>query len=157
MASIVRTRDGRWEARESVRTPRGPRSRTLASFRELDDETIEHAISRAGSPLTAGELIATARRAGAPVAMNPADQAAVRLLHELTRSRRPRVGLRRALAEHLAGEESPSHEIRAGAEWAGVGSDERAKTLVDLLELVDAMPHKRRGALRFPPLASRNE
>src|ERR1700687_4471424 len=43
---VVRRPADRWELRESTLTPSGPRSRTLATFRELDDQTIRHATAR---------------------------------------------------------------------------------------------------------------
>ena len=41
MAYVTARRDGAFEVRESRSTPAGPRSRTLATFRELDAATIE--------------------------------------------------------------------------------------------------------------------
>ena len=46
-------RNGSWELREAVATPSGPRSRTLASFRALTPEVIEHARARSTKPLDA--------------------------------------------------------------------------------------------------------
>ena len=65
MAFVVRTKRGEFEIRESRSTPKGPRSRTLATFRELSDEVIEKARARAAKPPDAEELRDAARRAGA--------------------------------------------------------------------------------------------
>ena len=43
MAFVVPTSKGSYEIRESSNTAKGPRSRTLVSFRELTDEVIEKA------------------------------------------------------------------------------------------------------------------
>lgn len=71
MAFIVPTKKGTFEIRESRSTPAGPRSRTLATFQELTDETIERAQGRAAKRPSAGELREAALRAGAPVAAAP--------------------------------------------------------------------------------------
>ena len=64
---VVRRPGNRWELRESTLTPSGPRSRTLATFRELDNQTIRHATAR--SPAIDPQTLTTlCRRAGAPVA-----------------------------------------------------------------------------------------
>ncbi|HEX8959922.1 MAG TPA: hypothetical protein VF770_08880, partial [Solirubrobacterales bacterium] len=68
MAFIVPKKKGTWEIRESRSTPAGPRSTTLATFRELSDEVIEQARRRASKPLDAKELRQAALRAGAPLA-----------------------------------------------------------------------------------------
>lgn len=155
MASIVNGRGQNWEIRESVRTPRGPRSRTLATFRRLDGETIERARARAKAPLTAAELVSNAKRVGAPLAPNAADEAAIQLLRELREGRRPRAGLRRLVVEHLGEQPQPSDAIGSAAEWAGASPQERGAALRDLLLLADALPVSQRagGELRFPPLA----
>jgi len=55
MAFVVPTKKGSFEIRESRSTAAGPRSRTLASFKELTDETIEKARARAAKPPTASQ------------------------------------------------------------------------------------------------------
>jgi hypothetical protein len=50
MAYVVATQPGRFEVRESASTPSGPRSRTLASFRELTGEVVEKVQARAEKP-----------------------------------------------------------------------------------------------------------
>ena len=87
MAFVVPTRKGSYEIRESSNTDKGPRSRTLVSFRELTDEVIEKARKKAVKPPSAEELRRAARRAGAPVARAPIEQAARELIAELAKRR----------------------------------------------------------------------
>src|SRR5262245_51871693 len=113
MAFVVSAKSGRFELRESANTPKGPRSRTLASFRELDRAVVEKAQERASKALDPAELRRAARRAGAPVARSPADMAARELIAELGKGREPHPILRRMLFDLLSdglaedGESSP--------------------------------------------------
>lgn len=160
MAFVVPTKRGAFEIRESRSTPKGPRSRTLASFSELDEEAIERAEEKATKPLSAEVLKAAARRVGAPIAPEPADQAARELLAELGKGESPKPKLKRLLAAMLddppAAATTPADPSRAVAMWMAATPQERGKTLVDLLLLADALPHgTRRGKpLRFPRLDS---
>ena len=95
MAFIVPTRKGTFEIRESRSTPAGPRSRTLATFKELTEETIEKAQVRAVKPPSADELREAALRGGAPVAPAPADRAAPDLLGRLAKGQSPNPMLKR--------------------------------------------------------------
>ena len=56
MAFVVPTKRGEFEIRESRSTPKGPRSRTLATFKELNDEVIEKARAKAAKPPDAEDL-----------------------------------------------------------------------------------------------------
>jgi hypothetical protein len=67
MAYVVARRKGRFEVRESLHTQRGPRARTLAGFGVLTDEVLTAAAARAQRPFNAREVLASGRRAGAPV------------------------------------------------------------------------------------------
>jgi hypothetical protein len=166
MAFVVPTKAGRFEIRESRNTPRGPRSRTLASFKELDEAVIEKARERAeGKRPTAEELRAAALRAGAPVAPHPADQAARDLLSRLAKSEAPSPMLRRLLIDALENpdrsdrpadaEATVSSSARSVSEWIGASLRDRADTLEDLLLLADALPLRRRAAdIGFPRLNS---
>jgi hypothetical protein len=163
MAYVVAKKSGRFEARESMHTPKGPRSRTLISFEELTDEAIEKARQRATKPLAAEDLKKAARRVGAPVARKPVDAAARDLIAELARGRSLDPTLSRillALLEkgHREGvDPSPANEAaRDVAEWMAATPAERGKALVDLLLLADALPSGgRRGKpLEFPRLDS---
>jgi hypothetical protein len=67
MAYVVARPRGRFEVRESLHTPRGPRARSLVGFAVLTDEVVAEAAKRASRPFGADAVIASARRAGAPV------------------------------------------------------------------------------------------
>jgi hypothetical protein len=151
MAFVVATKRGGFEIRESHNTPRGPRSRTLATFRELNDVVIEKARARADKPLSAEELREAANRAGAPGALAPPDRAARKLISELGKGRRLDPTLRRLLVDLLDGKENPV------SEWMAASPDERGRALVDLLLLADALPAngRRSRPLDFPRLDSR--
>ncbi len=163
MAFIVPGRKGSYEIRESSNTDKGPRSRTLVSFRELTDEVIEKAREKAVKPLSGEELRRGARRAGAPVAREPVEQAARELIAELARGNRLDPALRQILLEMLQKgyredtAASPAGEAaRAVALWMAATPEERGRALFDLLLLADALPTGgRRGkSLRFPRLDS---
>jgi hypothetical protein len=166
MAFVVPTRRGRFEIRESRSTPDGPRSRTLASFRELTEETIEKARARAEQPPPGPEeLRAAALRAGAPVAPSDVDRAARELLARLGRGEAPAPMLRRLLLDALAspdrggrpaaGEAAVSSSARSASEWIDASLRERGDALEDLLLLADALPLRRRPEkIGFPRLSS---
>jgi hypothetical protein len=165
MAFVVPTKPGRYEIRESAQTPKGPRSRTLASFRELDSGVIEEARAKAAKAIDAAELRKAARRVGAPVARPPVDRAARELIAELGKGRTPSPTLRRMLLDLLRdgarddARQSPRQEAEHGvAEWMAVSPRERGKALVHLLLLTDALPHggRRKKPLRYPRLDSTN-
>lgn len=160
MTFIVPTKRGEFEIRESRSTPKGPRSRTLATFGELSDEVIEKARARAAKPPSPGQLRNAARRVGAPVAQAPVDRATRELIAELGKGEEPEPKLRRLLSTMLAANPTaavappgPSHSV---AEWMVATPRERGKTLVDLLLLADALPSGgRKGKpLHFPRLES---
>jgi hypothetical protein len=164
MAFIVPSRQGSYEIRESQNTPKGPRSRTLVSFRELTGEVIEKAMEKAATSPTAEELRRSARRVGAPVARPPIEQAARELIAELAKGQRLNPSLRQILIEMLQkgyredAEASPANEAaRSVAIWMAATAEERGRALVDLLLLADALPSGgRKGKpLRFPRLDSR--
>jgi len=165
MAYVVATKPGRFEVRESVSTPDGPRSRTLASFREMTVETIKKAQARSDKPPTAAELIRMALRAGAPVRRSDLDEAAGQTLRHLASGEQPDPKLRRLLIDALVSE-GPSREAsgsnglvsdaaRAASQWIGVGIEERGTALRELLELADALPVRLRpNEIGFPYLRS---
>ncbi|MGA8364560.1 MAG: hypothetical protein WB709_08565 [Solirubrobacteraceae bacterium] len=67
MAYVVARPKGRFEVRESLHTPKGPRARSLAGFDVLTDEVLATAAARSTRPFDAEAVLASARRAGAPV------------------------------------------------------------------------------------------
>jgi hypothetical protein len=170
MAYVTANRRGGFEVRESRTTANGPRSRTLATFRELDDEVIARVRERAEKPPSADELREAALRAGAPVAASPVDQAATETVRRLARGERVDPMLRRLLLDSLGrqergesfdapeseeGEDGISAAARSASEWIGVGLEKRGEALVDLLGLADALPiRKRAPKVDFPRLSS---
>jgi hypothetical protein len=149
MAFVTPTRNGSFEVRESRATPDGPRSRTLATFRELDAATIDKVIERAENPPTREALIEAALRAGAPLAPAPVEAAARALLRSLARGEALSSRNRRLLLDALNGESMQA------AEWLGTSLTERGEVLRDLLTLGDAIPIRRRpDKISFPRIDS---
>jgi len=150
MAYVVR-RHGRYEVRESHLTERGPRSRTLATFRVLDRAVAEHAAARSDSGLLPDDVVRIARRAGAPVARPVADGFAANLIGELEGGTTLAEPLRRVLVDRLGPAPAPTDAERAAAAWIGASDVERGAALRDLLLLTDALPAPRRARdSRFP-------
>jgi hypothetical protein len=165
MAFVVATKRGSYEVRESHHTPKGARSRTLTTFKEMDDEAIRKAQARASRPLDDEDLRAAALRAGAPVAPAEVDEAARDTLRLLAKGNRPDPKLKRLLLDALVNEDRSdrpadaealvSDAARAASEWIGVEPAERGRALRDLLELADALPLRLRPEkIRFPRLKS---
>jgi hypothetical protein len=161
MAFIVARQPGRFEIRESQSTRKGPRSRTLASFSELNDDVIARARAKASKPPVPDELRRAARRIGAPVAPKPAERAARQLIAELAKGQRLDPRLLRVLHDLLERDDGPAPSVareagRSIAEWLAATPIERGNALVDLLLLADALPAPRRvdEPLRFPRLDS---
>jgi replication-associated recombination protein RarA len=165
MAYVVATKPGRFEVRESASTASGPRSRTLVSFRELTPAVIEKVKTRADKPPSAEELTRSALKAGAPVRGPELDEAAREALRRMANGERPDPMLRRLLLDALAEEDAGgqpassqariSDAARAATQWVGVGVEERATALRELLELADALPIKLRPHdIGFPRLKS---
>jgi hypothetical protein len=138
MTYVTASRSGTFEVRESRSTPDGPRSRTLASFRELDEATIGKVLERAEKKPTREELIEAVLRAGGPVARAPVEAAARALLRSLARGEALSPKYRRLLLDALNG------ESMSAAEWLDVPLSERGEASRDLLLLVDATPLRRR-------------
>jgi hypothetical protein len=152
MAYVVARPGRRFEIREAHSTPAGPRSRTLATFRQLDDEVLARAASRAAATFDGDAVRAAARRAGAPVSASTADRAARQLLLELRAGRPPAPGLAAIVSGAIGGATGVPDSVAAMAEWIGASPAERGAALVDLLQLVDHLPARRAGPLRFPGL-----
>jgi len=163
MAYVVATKPGRFEVRESTNTPDGPRSRTLASFRELTAEVVEKVQARSDKPPTAAELTRSALKAGAPVRGTGLDEAARETLRRMAAGERPDPMLRQLLLDALEDEDRSdrpeatrgrvSDAARAATQWVGVGAQERGQALRELLDLADAMPIKLRPhEISFPRL-----
>ncbi|HEY5192826.1 MAG TPA: hypothetical protein VIJ39_02995 [Solirubrobacteraceae bacterium] len=157
MAYIVDRGAGAWEIRESHTTGAGPRSRTLATFRTLTPETIEHALARSSKSLDATKLRQAARRAGAPVTVPPSDRSAGELLAQLAEGQRPRPLLARLLAQALSAHgRQPTDNAQAAAAWITASRERRGETLRDLLLLADHLPRiGTRERIHFPRIVSR--
>lgn len=170
MAYVTANRRGGFEVRESATTPDGPRSRTLATFRQLDDEVIERVRERASKPPDAAELREAALRAGAPIAAAPIDQAAAETVRRLALGERVDPMLRRLLLDALGRQErgerfeepvpgASQPEISAAAreasEWLGVEPERRGEAARELLDLTDSLPlNLRESESDFPRLRS---
>jgi hypothetical protein len=165
MAYVVATKPGRFEVRESASTPKGPRSRTLASFRELTAETVERVRQNSEKPPTAAELTRLALRAGAPVRGSELDEAAGETLRRIAGGEQPDPKLRRLLIDALSRQNTSGKSLeskglvsdaaRAASQWIGVGAEDRAHALRELLELADALPIRLRPhKIGFPHLRS---
>jgi hypothetical protein len=156
MAYVVRRPGDRWEIRESVTTPNGPRARSLASFRTLDVAVLDRAERAAVTRFDRPNVVAAARRAGAPIEAPAADRLARDLLLELRAGRLPKPGLRTVLDERLSRVGPPAvvDDPESAAQWIGVSDEERGQALRELVELGDRLPPPKRRRLRFPPVAS---
>lgn len=137
MAYVVARPKGRFEIRESVHTPKGPRARSLANFAHFDDEVLDRARRRASRPFDAeGVRAAAARVAVGGPAVTPR--------HEQPETRRF-VEASRRMARSL--ERVPPTEARR----------DPGDALIDLLGFVAQIqafrPLDAREPLRFPPLA----
>jgi hypothetical protein len=165
MAFVIATKRGTFEVRESRSTPKGPRSRTLATFSELTEEAIGKARARAEKPLDPAELRAAAARVGAPIAGEPVDDSARKTLRLMAAGHRLDPMLRRLLLDTLAPQEptdrrtassaTVSDAARAATQWIGASLAQRGEALRDLLLLSDALPvHFRDEEIEFPRLRS---
>jgi hypothetical protein len=129
MASIVRRKDGRAEIRESYTTPNGPRSRTLAIFRELTDADLDKAARRAARSFDRDKLLERARALGVPRFGDSASRSARALLAELQQGRPLAPSLVTALQISLRGL-SASNAVRWDMlRWFGASDAERGETL----------------------------
>jgi hypothetical protein len=136
MAFVVARPGGRFEIRESLHTPDGPRARSLAGFDVLTDEVVAKAARRAQRPFDVEAVLASGRRAGAP--------ATVVAGRESERSRSRFVEASRRMA--LALQRPPAPE-----------SADPGSALIDLLGFADAVtrsqPARPFAPLEFPVLA----
>jgi hypothetical protein len=94
MAYVVARPEKRFEIRESIHTPKGPRARSLANFAVLTDAVVAAAQAWATRPFDAVAVRAAAGRAGAPaeLTVNPEDPA---VRHFVEASRRMATELER--------------------------------------------------------------
>jgi len=155
MAYVVSRPNGTWEARESERTPDGPRSRTLATFRVLTPEVEEKVRARSKGAFDVGSFRRRARRAGAPVGTE-ADRVAAQLVRAMSRGERPSRPLRTFIADDLESGSGLPHQIERMKRWAVASPRERGEALIELLGVGDALPPRAREPERerFPRISS---
>ena len=157
MAFLVARKDGRFEIRESIATESGPRARTLASFRELDDEVLDRAAANARRAFDRRAIEARAWQLAVPRNANGASRAARALIGELRHGRFPAPSLARLLRDELPTELRPTPDtIEQAYEWIGRSDSQRGLALRDLLNLADALPQRERPPRSsFPRIRSR--
>lgn len=165
MAYFVRRAPGRIEIRESLSTPRGPRSRTLVRFAEpLTPDVLAEAAARARRPFDAEALVRRARARGIEVAYRSREPEGRALLARLRRPDPidPVIAglLRRALRDARAAE--PPEALAEVAEWVGASAAERGAALRELLDtygrIAASRPLRRtRPRERFPRFSSLSE
>ena len=162
MAYLVRRPNGTIQIRESVRLPKGPRSRTLASFNNavLNDRALSEAERKASRPFDRNALIEQAHRLGVvwEAATNAAARSLVMSLRKGEHLDPILVGLLKAeLAELPAA--TVKGELSEAADWLGCPDDERGSALRSLLRLEDAAvqsmgPPSSRRDQRYPTIDS---
>lgn len=153
MAYLYVRKTGRVEIREAHNTSRGPRSRTLASFRgALGDEILERAESAANGPFDRDALRARALELGVRVAPATADPRT--LIARLRRGARIDPVLVTVLRGQLAGRASVPvpDDLTDVVEWIGASDEERGRALRDVLRLYDRIARSR-GPIREPEAA----
>lgn len=153
MAFLSHRADGRVEIRETRRTLRGPRSRTLVSFRgALTPDLLDAAEARAGHPLDRDALLERAAELGVPTTERRSDGPARALLAQLRRG----TGLDPLLASALrralerVGEAPVPEGFAEVVEWIGASDAERGHALRGLLRVSDRIASSR-GAIRRRP------
>jgi hypothetical protein len=153
MAYLYERKNGRIEIREAHSTPRGPRSRTLASFRgPLTEADLDRAESSAVRRFDREAVCARARDMGVPVRRSSANSHARDLLAALRTGATLDPILVRLVGDALADRESRTipEEASDVVEWIGVGDLERGRALRDVLRLYDRIARSR-DPVETPP------
>ena len=137
MAYLVKRAGERIEIRESLSTPRGPRSRQLARFSGvLTPAVLAEAEARATRPFDAAALERRARVLGIPVELRAPEHEARALLARLRRGDPLDPVLAGLLGRALA--DLPTAPVPDGleevAEWVGATPAARGAALRDLLD-----------------------
>lgn len=147
MAYVVARPKGRFEIRESVHTPRGPRARTLANFGHLTDKVLDTARLRASRPFDLDAVRASAEKASRTAAAR--------------RPGRGRLGSvatprRRVMRQFAESSRRMAAAIESRPQQAASAPDP-GDALIDLLDLVAQVSAfqapRPPEPLRFPPLA----
>jgi hypothetical protein len=142
MAYLYVRKGGRVEIREAHTTPKGPRSRTLASFQgPLTDEHLDRAEATAARPFDRDALRARAHELGIPIRAASADAAAHALIARLRSGARLDPVLAGILREQLEGREATPvpEDLAEVREWIGASDPERGRALRDVLRLYDTI------------------
>jgi hypothetical protein len=163
MAYLYRRKDGRIEVREAHSTRRGPRSRTLVSFRgALRPEHLDRAEANARRPFDRTAVVARAVELGVAVVDPRADGAAREMLAHLRRGSPLDPRLAALLRDHLAALPAAPvpGDLSETVEWLGASDPERGRALRDVLRLYDAIarsrdPVREAPGPRFPRFESR--
>jgi hypothetical protein len=147
MAYVVARPKGRFEIRESVHTPKGPRARTLANFGQLTEKVLDTARRRANRPFDLDAVRASAEKARSAAAARRPGQG--RLGGVAT----PR---RRAMRQFAESSRRMAAALESRPQVAETAADP-GDTLIDLFDLVAQVSafrtERRPESLRFPPLA----
>ena len=158
MAYLYARKSGRVEIRESRSTPRGPRSRTLASFRgTLTEAHLDRAEMASAGGFDREAIRSRARALGVPIARSSADSEACELIAQLRRGAHIDPVLVGVLREQLDGRVSAPvpDNLAEVVEWIGASDSERGEALRDVLRLYDTIARSRDarrepGVARFP-------
>lgn len=148
--------DTRYEIRESVSTPAGPRARTLATFRVLTAGVIAEAAGRARRPFDEAKVRARAAALGAPRRSHEAAASATELLARLRHGEPLPPALAAELRRALPRKKSELPDsLESAVEWIGVDDVTRGRALRDLLDVASRIPSRPRPATSsFPRLTS---
>jgi hypothetical protein len=158
MTYVVERPGLRYEIRESELTDRGPRARSLASFRMLDDTVLAKARARALRPFDPAAVRRSARRVGAPVAgADPVERSARCLLAELGSGARLAPALAALARQAIETSYVPDDSVEAMVPWIAASPTARGVALRDLLELGDRLPARLRPPSAFPKIRTTHE
>ncbi len=150
-----RQREPTYEIRESELTDRGPRARSLATFRVLDDAVLARARARALRPFDPAAVRASAQRLGAPIEVaEPAERHARALLSQVLKGNPPAPALAALLRREVTTEYEPPDGVEAMLPWIAATPMDRAIALRDLLDLGDKLPPRPRPQSAFPRICS---
>src|SRR5262245_61883721 len=117
MAFVVVRPQGRFEIRESQFTAKGPRARTLASFRILTTEVLATASDRAHEYLDERAIRRRCAELGAPIADESAAQDARRLIAALRRGGQVGAPLAALLRRELPAVDDVPDTVDGASEW----------------------------------------
>ncbi len=156
MATVIQRADGRFEIRESLVTPKGPRSRTLAIFSSLSVGVLDRAQRRATRPFDRAMVRQRAMRIGAPWT-GPSALAESRAVLAALASRELPATFVAALRESTASNDSDLPDtIPSMLEWIGASDEQRGRALRELLRFADRVQRSRgvspRRDLFYPPI-----